>query len=366
MAEENSLTKNAGSEIENNLLSHTTEHTQISSLVIKDSILKIAIANACLLIWAILLAVIGLQAVNRKASIVILNIADAFVPSKTANDSISEKTFRESLEKRCKDKKLLSQNPLTQDEVSLLMSDYIEKNYPGKDATSIPPIAIVLDRFQVNVNWRDASALKNVNANKENPGCKDYEILFYIITKRLEAIADFSSQISVGSNIKVSNNIMPLKFRGTKPSLPEFKEQDIDLPLEAVLWVKARQASTTARNSQISFLDLFILLIILGGFGSWIYLVRRHIDPLIKVDLYEYFYRPPLGMTLAIAVFIVNITLHSFVSTSNINAVRQETLILLAFTAGLLTDKTYEFIAKVTGEQLEHKRLEDELKRESK
>jgi hypothetical protein len=132
------------------------------------------------------------------------------------------------------------------------------------------------------------------------------------------------------------------------------------------LWVKARQASTVARNSQISFLDLFILLIILGGFGSWIYLVRRHIDPLIKVDLYEYFYRPPLGMTLAIAVFIVNITLHSFVSTSNINAVRRETLILLAFTAGLLTDKTYEFIAKVTGEQLEHKRLEDELKRESK
>jgi hypothetical protein len=215
MEEENSLTKKAASEIENNLLSHTPEHTQSSSLVIKDPILRIAIANACLLIWAILLAVIGMQAVSGKASIVILNIAEALVPSKTANDSTLEKTLRQNLEEKCpkgkekkkppkgeEKKKPPSQEPLSQDEVSLLMSDYIEKNYPGKDATSIPPIAIVLDRFQINVNWRDASALKNVNVNKETPGCNDYENLFYIITKRLEAIADFSSQVSVGTNLK--------------------------------------------------------------------------------------------------------------------------------------------------------------------
>jgi hypothetical protein len=386
MEEENSLTKNAASEIENNSLSHTTEHTQISSLVIKDSILKIAIANACLLIWAILLAVIGMQAVSGKASTVILDIAEAFVPSKKAlvkqrSDKQTPKSADDKKEAQqtpksaddkkealCKDKPTSEQDEtsLKQDEVSFLMSYYIEKTYPGQDATSIPPIAIVLDRFQVNVNWRDASALKKVNGNENPPGCNDYENLFYIVAKRLEAIADFSPEVSVGSNLKVSNNIMPLKFRAMKPTISEFKEQEIELPLEAVLWVKARQASTTARKSQINFLDLFILLIILGGFGSWIYLVRRHIDPLIKVDLYEYFYRPPLGMTLAIAVFIVNITLHSFVSTSNINEVRRETLILLAFTAGLLTDKTYEFIEKATGEKLGHKKLEDELKRESK
>ncbi|MEP0873816.1 hypothetical protein NDA01_29340 [Trichocoleus desertorum AS-A10] len=386
MEEENGSMKNADSEIENKSSSHITESIQSSSLIIKDSKLKVAIANTCLLIWAILLAVIGMQAVSGKASTVILDIAEAFVPRKKTQVLTLIPNF--TIIPQGQDFTVISgsqvEKALSQDEVFSVMSEHIEKRYSEQDETSIPPIAIVLDRLQVNVNWRDAIAIDDANGSKMTaPGRRDYENLFDIVAKRLESIADFSPKVSEASNLKISNNIMPLKFRATKTETPpragtlpspnedtqkfeKFKEQEIELPVEAVLWVKERQASTTARKSQIDFLDLFILLIILGGFGSWIYLVRRHIDPSTKVDLYEYFYRPPLGMTLAIAVFIVNITLHSFVSNSDINEVRRETLILLAFTAGLLSDKTYEFIEKATGEKLGHRRLEDDLERESK
>ena len=305
------------------------------------------VANTCLLVWAVLLTVIGMQAVSGKASTVILEIAEAFVPEKQPQASASP-----------------TPTP-TQDSLTL-MSEYIEKKYAGKEERSIPPLSVVLDRLQVGVNWRDATAIDEVNGNLKPPTDDDYKNLFDIVAKRLEAIADFSPEVSIGGNLTISNNIMPLKFRSAKSKSkelesdrpPEFKELEIDLPVEAVLWVKARQASVAARKTQISFLDLFVLLIILGGFGSWVYLVRRHVDPKITPRLYEYFYRPPLGMTLAIAVFIVNITLHSFVSNSNINEVRRETLILLAFTAGLLSDKTYEFIEKATGEKLGHKENE--------
>jgi hypothetical protein len=64
-------------------------------------------------------------------------------------------------------------------------------------------------------------------------------------------------------HLQLDNNILPAKFRSQ-----QFQEQALDLPPEAVLWVRARQAAIAARRSQISFLDLFILLIILGGFGS--------------------------------------------------------------------------------------------------
>jgi hypothetical protein len=318
---------------------------------------KAFIANTCLLAWVILLAVIGMQAVSGKASTVILEIADAFVPSKKPQD----------------DKKESPRQGTTKISPSLdtaaLLSDYIKGEYSGQDKTSIPPISIVLDRLQVNVSWRDAKEIDNANGNnRDAPSDIDYENLFAIVAKRLEAIADFSPEVSVSSNLKISNNIMPLIFRATKDgsSKEEFKEQEIDLPVEAVLWVKARQSFNTAKESRISFLDLFVLLTILGGFGSWVYLVRRHVDPKITPDLYEYFYRPPLGMTLAIAVFIINISLHSLVSNSNINEVRKETLILLAFTAGLLSDKTYEFIEKVTGEKLRDREPEDASKIEDK
>jgi hypothetical protein len=332
--------------------------------------LKAWIANTCLLVWAILLAVIGMQAVSGKASTIILDIAQTLTFRKeqdTANRQLPPASqgapviAPSSVSINCPTP---GQGVNQSLDGSTVLEQYIQTKYRGQSETSVPPIAVVLDRLQVSVNWRDAKEIDSANGpNVGAPTWNDYCNLFDIAAKRLEAIADFSPEVSVGNTLKISNNIMPSRFRSTDVEIrsadgkqlqkfQKFQEQDIDLPVEAALWVKARQAAIAARKSQISFLDLFILLIILGGFGSWIYLVRRHINPNIPVDLSEYFYRPPLGMALAIAVFIVNLTVHSFVSTSNITEVRRETLILLAFAAGLLSDKTYDFIEKVTGEKI--------------
>ncbi|MEG4252796.1 hypothetical protein [Microcoleus sp. Pol10D4] len=361
MSNTNDFLKTPIIETENNS-SNTSNSTPIkeqpSSSIIKISKTNAIISNTCLLVWAILLAVIGMQAVSGKASTIILEIAEVVASSnKSSALGITGPTSSPS--------PLTSPTNITSSDVSAMLNDYIKKTYPGRNQTFIPPISIVLDRLQVSVNWRDADEIDQANGdNRGAPNSNEYNALFDIVAKRLEAIADFSPEVSVSSNFKINNNIIPLKFRATNvetgsQKFQKFQEQEIDLPVEAILWVKARQASATARKSQISFLDLFILLLILGGFGSWIYLVRRHIDPSIKVDLYEYFYRPPLGMTLAIAVFIVNISLHSFVSTSNINQVRRETLILLAFAAGLLSDKTYEFIEKVAGKKLDDNHVDN-------
>ena len=337
-----------------NIDDHQIEPVQENptATVVKPSKRQTLIANTCLLVWAVVLAVIGMQAVSGNASTIILDFANRLVPDRRVRQSASPPPDP-GLTNFSLGQSATNLSP----DGTMLLDQYIQRHYASEDETEIPPIAIVLDRLQVSANWRDATAIDRLNGDNGPPSQSDYNNLFDIVAKRLEAIADFSPEPSVGNRLKLDNNILPAKFRAT-----QFQEQAVDLPLEAEMWVKARQASITARKSQISFLDLFVLLIILGGFGSWIYLVRRHLNPDVDVDLQEYFYRPPLGMTLAIAVFIVNLTLHSFVSTSNINEVRRETLILLAFAAGLLSDRTYEFIENVTGEKLGHntkKKIED-------
>ncbi|MBD2156303.1 hypothetical protein [Leptolyngbya sp. FACHB-16] len=317
----------------------------------KISLGKEIVANLCLLIWAILLAVIGMQAVSGQASTIILESADkingAPTPkgkASTSGDTSSKKIV--ALKKIAASKKVAASKKIADPSVAL--SNYLEDKYSGEDKALVPPIGIVLDQLQVNVNWRNSKAIDEANGPRENePTAGDYDQLFAIVDNRISAIANFSPEVSISSNLRINNNILPSNFRSTG-----FKDKEIDLPLEAVLWVKATQTHSMAREAKIGFLDLLVLLIILGGFGSWIYLVRKHVDPNTPVSLKEYFYRPPLGMALAIAIFIVNITLHSFVSTSNVNEVRRETLILLAFTAGLLSDKTYNFIERVIHEEI--------------
>ena len=293
-----------------------------------DKVAEHIIKNACLITWAILLAFIGMQAVSGKASTTILNFAETIVPNKKSQNSFECPSLTYD------DSKI--SDALTQ--LCYYNKEYLKKE--GVDETDIPPIAIVLDRLQLGVSWRDPKKIEEVNGGQEL-NSQDYKNLFDIVAKRLNSLAQFSPDISVGSgNLKINNNIVPFKFR----KADTFKEQDTELPPEAILWVKTKQTSIESRKSQLVFLDLFILLIILGGFGSWIYLLRRYFDKETKTRLVEYFYRPPLGMALAIGVFIVNLSVHSFISDSGIKEVRKETLILLAFAAGLLSDKTYEFI----------------------
>lgn len=78
--------------------------------------------------------------------------------------------------------------------------------------------------------------------------------------------------------------------------------------------------------------------------GSLIFLISEHIKDEKNNDIKMYYFRPIFGMLLAVATFIVSMSFNSLTSTITIDNVRFESLLFLAFSAGLLSDKTYEMI----------------------
>ena len=63
-----------------------------------------------------------------------------------------------------------------------------------------------------------------------------------------------------------------------------------------------------------------------------------------NIPIRSYIYRPILGMSLALAVFITNASIHTLISDAEITSIKRETLFLLAFAAGLISEKTYSLI----------------------
>ncbi|MGL5196669.1 MAG: hypothetical protein ACRC8Y_24015 [Chroococcales cyanobacterium] len=305
----------------------------------------IIISNTALILWAVFLAVVGIQAVNKKASKIILNFPSNLYPPEQT--SVAPSTSANS--GMCED-------------VSHELNEFIKNRYRRKEDGLIPPIATVLDLLQVNANWREPSKLSD---NKDKLTCTYYRTLFSAIADRLDSIVAVSPVRSEPQIITIASSIIPKDFR-PKGAKPEDYTNKVEMPVEVTLWVQRSQKKNQEIKDATSFLDLFVLLIILGGFGSWVYLIRLHLDDSQKVKLEAYFYRPVLGMALAIAVFIINLSLHSLVSSSGIEQVRHETLILLAFTAGLLSDKTYKLIEDVTQEEMDKRtRQKNSMKSEN-
>ena len=57
-----------------------------------------------------------------------------------------------------------------------------------------------------------------------------------------------------------------------------------------------------------------------------------------------------LGILLAIATFVVNLSVNGLTSTARVEDLRTEGLLLLAFAAGLLSDQTYERLTKAANQ----------------
>ncbi len=322
-----------------------------------------------LAIWLIFLLLVGILAVQGKASSMLINLnlkQYLKLPSKPANpqsddnpNNDAQKPPQPTNSKNGGNPNNDAQKPLSQTtplEVSQKLQDYLAKTYANEDPVLIPPVPLILDRLQLNLNWRDPVRIGQENASKKSPTDAEYESYFESVIKRLELIATYSpvqegdsSTPESAKSLQIRNDIVPTVFRGA-----QFQETDIPLPPEAVLWVQLRKRALIQKNNQLSLLDTFVLLIILGGFGSWIFLVRSHLDPDKKtIGLRAYVYRPLLGMALALAVFIVDVSLHSVVSTAKIDQIRRETLILLAFAAGLLSEKTYKYVEDIAGKGIE-------------
>ncbi len=83
---------------------------------------------------------------------------------------------------------------------------------------------------------------------------------------------------------------------------------------------------------------------VLGAFGSLIFLIMDYIKLRNSSSIEAYIIRPIMGCLLAVAMFVVDIAAHTVISEANIFSVRHETLYLLAFAARLLSEQAYQAV----------------------
>lgn len=162
--------------------------------------------------------------------------------------------------------------------------------------------------------------------------------LFSKIDHRLNAAA---SDISVDPEDIVLRplEVVPTDWRSLID--PTIKEKEIKLPIEVVNWVKLKRKELSYIQSRDSLTNTFVLLMVLGAFGSLIFLIRDYIKAEGSSSVEAYIFRPVLGCLLAVAMFVVDIAAHTVISGASIFSIRHETLYLLAFAAGLLSEQAY-------------------------
>ena len=236
---------------------------------------------------------------------------------------------------------------------SLYLREYICNKYTGKFLEEVPPIGSTLDLLQVNVSWRDLEQIKNSfndsSSRKYNPQDytkENFNILFQIIETKLIALA--GNDIQDINNLTISNDILPAKFRFT--ATDQFNIKEFPISIEAKNWVITERH----QRKRLQLVDTFVLLIILGAFGSIIFLVSEHMRNEEVIEIKSYIFRPIFGILLAIATFIISVSINGLTSTAKIEDIRTETIFLLAFAAGLLSDNAYEMITEQASSRLHH------------
>jgi hypothetical protein len=125
------------------------------------------------------------------------------------------------------------------------------------------------------------------------------------------------------------------------------------VPVDVKLWMEDYAQRAEAENRKIRLMDTFIILLVLGAFGSLIFLTKDYLLPNEKGGLSAYIFRPILGMFLALAMFVLDMAAHAVLSNASFQEVRQETLYLLAFAAGLLSEHAYGLLLKRAEEVLD-------------
>ncbi len=126
----------------------------------------------------------------------------------------------------------------------------------------------------------------------------------------------------------------------------------VPIPADVKVWMEDYAQRVVAENRKIKLMDTFIILLVLGAFGSLIFLTKDYLLPNEKGGLSAYIFRPILGMFLALAMFVLDMAAHAVLSNASFLDVRQETLYLLAFAAGLLSEHAYGLLLKRAEEVL--------------
>ena len=207
-----------------------------------------------------------------------------------------------------------------------------------------PPIEDVLNQLfptWANVDITPPQTLsQNENFEQILWTQEQYRQMFKRIGDKLNTVAKTSTDIE---NVKlIFSDLIPPTFIHPEDDLA----MEITIPDSGINWINTEKERLQLRQDRTPVIDLFVILMVLGAFGSLIFLTRDYM--LSETDdsatLGSYIFRPILGMFLAVAMYIVDIAAHTLISSSGVNSVRHETLYLLAFAAGLLSEQAYSLV----------------------
>jgi|GEM_PF-2433503 hypothetical protein len=209
------------------------------------------------------------------------------------------------------------------------------KSYDGTP----PPIESVADSLVKDPSWISEERI-HVPANEDPERWKreQYQTLFQRIAQNLQAIA---------YDKNIDPHTLKLSFAQLIPDSLIASDADKDmsvrapLPAEAINWVLQERKRIKSRAEARKLVDTFGLLMVIGAFGSLIFLTRDYIVSRKRVSMAAYIFRPILGMFLAVSMFILDMAAQTLISEAEIYQIRHETLYLLALAAGLLTEKAY-------------------------
>jgi hypothetical protein len=222
-----------------------------------------------------------------------------------------------------------------------------------------PPIESVIEKFLSEPSWTERLLTPQfVSENDDEKKAQEnhwreerYHRLFEKVNEKLTALALEKNNLLM-DDIGIYD-IIPPDFIHEKEKGVSYK-----LPAVAVNWINAEKPRIEDMQYRRKLIDTFVLLMVLGAFGSLIFLTRDYILSTEDSSVSTYIFRPILGMFLAVAMLIVDISAHAILSQSDILEVRRETLYLLAFAAGLLSEQAYNIVAKKAKGVLDAKSVE--------
>ncbi|MBF0455380.1 MAG: hypothetical protein HQL72_11270 [Magnetococcales bacterium] len=273
--------------------------------------LNMMLKGSILLVWIFLLAVSALYSVSNTASEEIIPMFE------------SKKRFN-----------FWSDITSQQDEINPRgeLEKYLAKNY----SSSPPPIESVLELFMNEPHW--ATRLPKVDDDRKKA---EWERLFKKIDHILTALAEKHVPGTKSSGYYFSFvEMIPSIF--TEAGSAESAEGH-SLPKEVENWVVTESPKIAKKKANRTLIDTFVLLMVLGAFGSLIFLTKEFISGETS-SVGTYIFRPILGIFLAVAMFVVDIAAHTLISSADLFEINRETLYFLAFAAGLLSEQAYNMV----------------------
>ncbi len=235
---------------------------------------------------------------------------------------------------------------------SVVLNSYLS-DYEGDK----PPMRELLSQMMVMPPWyerrTDKSDIKADSIKKEKAQDLDNSDFLTLFDGIHEKIMIFVADDTLKLNdVEFSIAIVPTSLRR------EGDKEVVKMPASMAAWIE-RERERFIKNEDETLetdklINTFLMLIVLGSFGSLIFLTRAYINKEREITIATYIFRPLLGQLLAVAMFVIDVMAHAVISSASIHEIRSETLYILAFAAGLLSEQAYELV---------HHKAEEALKK---